>query len=561
MPVAARSLLSWSLALGLSVSCHPGRGTTAPGGGARPRLVVVLVVDQMRADYLTRFADLYTGGLARLSHEGAVFTEGHVQHALTWTAPGHASVSTGAHPSRHGVIENEWYDRAARRTVYAAEDPQVRPVASGERAPSPEGRSPAQLQRPGLGDWLKGQVPKARVFSVAIKDRASVMLGGQRPDRAYWYDGAAGGYVSSSWYGDALPGWVAAFNQSGAALRRFAEGWQRLAAPAVYERSGADRVEAEYDGVRTELPHLFDDGTPQARDTFLKELPWTPFGDELTLAFAGRLVREEGLGADEHPDVLFVSCSSADHIGHRYGPGSHEAQDYYLRLDGYLGAFLADLDAQVGAGNYVLALTADHGAMPLPEALASGGQKAARRVLADEYKARVSTATRAAALALGLSEAALLHVGEEGVWLDVAAAEAKGVAPAKLRAAVAEQLRALDFVAETFTADALESVGSADTPYLVRYRRSFAPARSPDVVMRFKEWTLVPAHARGTSHGSPYDYDTHVPVLFFGGRVAARRLDRPVGTVDVAPTLAELLEIAAPAGLDGRSLAATITAR
>ncbi len=561
MPVAARSLLSWSLALGLVVSCEPGVGTRSPEAGARPRLVVVLVVDQMRADYLERFADLYRGGLARLRTQGALFNEAHVQHALTWTAPGHASVSTGTHPSQHGVIENDWYDRRAQRTVYAADDPQSRLVAAGDRAPSPDGRSPAQLLRPGLGDWLKSQVPRARVFSVALKDRASVMLGGQHPDRAYWYDGAAGGYVSSTWYGDALPAWVAEFNRSGAVHRRFAEGWQRAAEPAVYERSGLDRVDAEHDGVRTELPHVFDDSTPKAREAFFKELPWTPFGDELTLTFAARLVREEGLGADDDPDVLFVSCSSADYIGHRYGPTSHEAQDYYLRLDGYLGEFLATLDAQVGAGRYVLAMTADHGALPLPEVLARGGQKAARRVVADEHGARVKSLVRAAVGALGLPESALLHVGEDGVWLDVAAAEAQGVPAARLRAAVAEQLRTLDFVAETFTADALASEGSADTPYLARYRRSFLRERSADVVMRYKEWALVPAQARGTGHGSPYRYDTHVPVLFFGGPVVAKTLDRPVGTVDVAPTLAELLAIAAPVGLDGRSLAALVTSR
>lgn len=562
MPSAARSTLSWSLALGLFAACVPGGGASPPAAaGARPRLVVVLVVDQMRADSLTRFADLYQGGLARLRRDGAVFTEGHVQHALTYTAPGHASVATGTHPRQHGIVENEWYDRGTRREVYAAADPQARTVVAGARPPAPEGRSPAQLLRPGLGDWLKGQVPRARVFSVALKDRAALLLGGQRPDRAYWYDSSAAGFVSSSWYGDALPAWVAEFNRGDALYRRFAEGWQRLAAPAAYARSGDDRVDAEHDGARTELPHPFDDGGPQAREVFLKELAWTPFGDELALSFARRLVREEQLGKDEHPDLLLVSCSSADYVGHRYGPTSHETQDYYLRLDGWLGEFLADLDAEVGPGNYVLAMTSDHGVMPLPELLVKDGQKAARRVAHEEYRTRVRALVRAAAAAAGLPETVLLHVGEDGVWLDTAAAEAQKVPAAKLRAAVAEQLRTLDFVAETFTADALASEGSADTPYLARYRRSFVPERSPDVLMRFKEWALVGAQPRGTSHGSPYRYDTHVPVLFFGGPVAAKTLDRPVGTVDVAPTLAELLGLATPAGLDGRSLAAQVTSR
>lgn len=560
MPAAPRLLISWTLALGLLAACQRGGTTSAPGPAARPRLVVLLVVDQMRADYLTRFADLYRGGLDRLRREGAVFTEAHLQHALTYTAPGHASLSTASHPSRHGVVANAWYDRSARRVAYAADDAQARPLATGDRPPSGAGRSPAQLMQPAIGDWLKEHVPQAKVFSVAIKDRASVMLGGQHPDRAYWYDARAAGYVSSSWYGERLPAYVAEFNASGLVYRRFAEGWQRLREPAAYERSGPDAVEAEHDGVHNVFPHVFDDGSAGAREAFLKELQWTPFGDELTFAFAERIVREEQLGKDEHPDLLLVSCSSADYVGHRYGPMSHEAEDYYLRLDGYVEQLLATLDAEVGAGNYVLALTADHGAIPIVEELAKSGQKAARRVLLDEFEARVKTVARAAVLALGLPESVVLHVGDDGVWLDAAAAEAQNVPAATVRAAVAEQLRTLEFVAETFTADALAAAGSSDTPYLTLYRRSFRPDRSPDVMLRVKEWTVV--HERsGTSHGSPYRYDTHVPVLFFGANVVKKSIDRPVGTVDVAPTLVELLGFAAPSGVDGRSLAATVTAR
>jgi predicted AlkP superfamily pyrophosphatase or phosphodiesterase len=560
MPAARRSLLSWTLALGLLAACERGGTTTTPEPAARPRLVVVLVVDQMRADYLTRFADLYKGGLDRLRRGGAVFTDAHIQHALTFTAPGHASVSTASHPNRHGIVSNEWYDRAAGRVVYAADDPQARPLATGERPPSKAGRSPANLLQPGLGDWLKEHVPQAKVFSVAFKDRSSVMLGGQHPDRAYWFDTAAAGYVSSSWYGEQMPKWVAEFNASGATFRRFSEGWQRLREPEAYARSGPDQVDAEHDGARSVFPHVFDDGSPQAREAFLKELQWTPFGDELTLAFAERMLREEQLGKDEFPDLLLVSCSSADYVGHRYGPMSHEAEDYYLRLDGWLEQLLATLDKEVGAGNYVLAMTADHGAIPLVEELAKSGQKAARRVVLDEFGARAKTVARAAVLALGLPETVVLHVAEEGVWLDTAAAEAKGVPAAKLRAAVAEQLRTLDFVAETFTADALAATGSADTPYLTLYRRSYRPERSPDVMLRVKEWTVV-HEPTGTSHGSPYRYDTHVPVLFFGGRVSPKSIDRPVGTVDVAPTLAEFLGLSAPSGVDGRSLAAAVTSR
>lgn len=576
MAPALRSMLSSTLALGLLAACVRDAATepvttvqapeaAAAPAAARPRLVVVLVVDQMRADYLTRFADLYQGGFARLRAEGALFEEAHLQHALTFTAPGHASIATATHPSHHGIVENDWYDRSLGKMTYASGDPDARNIAAGPRAPKPEGRSPQQLMRPAIGDWLKEQVPKARVFSVAFKDRASVMMGGQGPDRAYWFDVAAAGFVSSSWYGGALPGWVADFNGSGAVFQRFAEGWQRLREAEVYVRSGADEVAAEHDGVHTALPHNFDDGSPEAREAFIKELQWTPFGDELTLAFAERLIREEQLGADEHPDILLISCSSADYVGHRYGPMSHEAEDYYLRLDGYLGRFLAALDAQVGAGGYVLALTADHGAIPIPEELAKGERKEARRVVTADYEQQVTEQVTRAAAALGLSPQILLGIGDDGVWLDVAAAKAKGVAPEKLRAAVGEQLRALDFVAETFTADLL-TPGSAEAAasksrYLVHYQRSFRVERSPDVIMRFKEWTLAATFPGGTSHGSPYRYDTHVPVLFFGGPIAAKTLAEPVGTVDVAPTLAELLRISPPAEIDGRSLASLVTTR
>jgi predicted AlkP superfamily pyrophosphatase or phosphodiesterase len=566
-----RPALSWSLALGLLAGCarDPGPSSTihapetAESKPSRPRLVVLLVVDQMRADYLTRFADLYTGGFARLREQGALFEEAHLQHALTFTAPGHASASTATHPSRHGIVDNEWFDREARGMSYAADDGGSQIVASGERPGSAHGRSPKQLMRPAIGDWLKAQVPKAKVFSVAFKDRSSVMLGGQRPDRAFWFDAAAAGYVSSSWYGESLPAWVADFNAGSAVFMRFAEGWQRLREAEVYARSGADKSEFEADGVHTELPHVFDDGSPEARELYLKELQWTPFGDELTLAFAQRLLREEQLGVDDDPDILLISCSSADYIGHRYGPMSHEAQDYYLRLDGYLDVFLRALDAQVGAGNYVLALTADHGAIPIPEQLARSGQPEARRVPLTEYAEHVGRAVGAATASLELPPEILLEIGEDGVWLDEPAAAAKGVTAAKLRAAVAAELEKLDFVAEAFTAEALSGpITNDSSPYLERYQRSYFPPRSADVIMRFKEWTLAAtSFVRGTSHGSPYRYDTHVPVLFFGGPVVAKTLAEPVGTVDVAPTLAELLQISPPAEIDGRSLARLVTTR
>jgi len=560
-----RYTLRFALSAGL-LGCTPTPATTPARSPAtdmpvvrRPRLVIVLVVDQMRADYLERYADLYRGGLSRFRREGAWFTRGHLQHALSYTAPGHASVATGSDPARHGIIANNWFDRASGTEMYAAEDPQVRPVLTAASVVTLAGRSPRQLEGPALGDWLKGQVPAARVFSVALKDRSAVLMGGQAPDRAYWYSAEVGGYVSSSWYagGAPTPAWVAEFNASGVVMDRFAGGWTRVRDFSAYLRSGPDHVEAEADGQHTAFPHLFDDGTAASRAAFAKKLLTSPFGDELTLRFARALISAEQLGADDNPDLLMISCSSADYIGHAYGPFSHEVEDYYLRLDGWLGELLTDLDEHVGKDSYVLALTSDHGAMPLPEEARLRGHSSARRVPSAEYRAKARAAISAALTQLGAPPQTLLHLGEDGVWL----AAVTGRPPAEVHSAVAQALRGLDFVADTFTAAELAGPRDDTRPFHANYRRSYFVGRSPDVQIRFKQWNLVDAQARGTSHGSPYEYDTHVPVLFFGAGVRAGVHEQPVGTTDVAPTLAELLGITVPGAIDGRSLAGLVRGR
>lgn len=559
-------LLALGVALAVGVgACDTGQVPAPPSAVQRPRLAVVVVVDQMRADYLMRYGDLYRGGLARFRREGAWFTQGHVQHALTYTAPGHASAATGTHPSRHGVVANEWYDRATGAAVISVEDDKVQPVlTAADVTGTVPGRSPRLLQRRALGDWLKAHEPAARVFSVALKDRAAVLMGGKLPDRAYWYSPEMAGYVSSSWYADGapLPAWVGAFNASGAALLRFVDGWTRARDSSAYLRSGPDRVEAEADGVHTEFPHMFDDGTPTARAAFAKGLLKTPFGDEMTLKFAQALIEAERLGVDDVPDLLMISCSSADYVGHAYGPFSHEVEDYYLRLDAYLGELLSYLDEHVGKDSYVVALTADHGALPLPEEARLRGHHSARRIVTADYQGQARAAVTGALARVGLPTRTLKHLGEDGVWLDRAAAEAGKVDVASLRAEVAAALRKLDFVADAFTADELAGPANDEQrPFLGRYQRSYFAPRSPDVQLRFKQWHLVDAEAHGTSHGSPYAYDTHVPVLFFGAGVRPGMHERPVGTVDVAPTLAELLGVTRPDDLDGHSLAVLVRGR
>lgn len=558
-------LLALGVALAVGVgACDTGQVPAPPSAVQRPRLAVVVVVDQMRADYLMRYGDLYRGGLARFRREGAWFTQGHVQHALTYTAPGHASAATGTHPSRHGVVANEWYDRATGAAVISVEDDKVQPVlTAADVTGTVPGRSPRLLQRRALGDWLKAHEPAARVFSVALKDRAAVLMGGKLPDRAYWYSPEMAGYVSSSWYADGapLPAWVGAFNASGAALLRFVDGWTRVRDSSAYLRSGPDRVEAEADGVHTEFPHLFDDGTPTARAAFAKGLLKTPFGDEMTLKFAQALIEAERLGVDDVPDLLMISverrlCRPRLRPLQPRGRGLLPAPRRLPRRAAQLPRRTCRKGQLRGGA---------HGrprALPLPEEARLRGHHSARRIVTADYQGQARAAVTGALARVGLPTRTLKHLGEDGVWLDRAAAEAGKVDVASLRAEVAAALRKLDFVADAFTADELAGPANDEQrPFLGRYQRSYFAPRSPDVQLRFKQWHLVDAEAHGTSHGSPYAYDTHVPVLFFGAGVRPGMHERPVGTVDVAPTLAELLGVTRPDDLDGHSLAVLVRGR
>jgi predicted AlkP superfamily pyrophosphatase or phosphodiesterase len=517
--------------------------TLAFGGSAtaRPRLAVVIVVDQMRADYLTRFAGLYTGGFRRFLREGAVFTDAHHDHALTVTAAGHATISTGAYPSHHGIVGNEWYDRALHSKVYCTDD-SASPILG---APALGGQSPRNLRRAALGDWLKAASPSSRVFSVAFKDRSAIQMGGMRPDAAFWYDGSTGRFVTSAYYAKAYAPWVDAFNASGRVDEHFAEGWRKLLPEEAYFMSTEDRVAAENDGEHTTFPYSFDDGAPDAKARYHQRIWETPFGDELTVEFAEALVASERLGDDADPDVLWLSCSTADLIGHRFGPLSQEAEDCYLRLDRELGELFAMLDAKVGPGRYVAALTADHGVLPLPEELDRRGVEAARVVPAD-FHAQIAAAVSEVARASGLPDNLLGSDGYDGVVLN-------GPASAELRQRVAERLRRVPFVADAYTLDELEAAAPGRA-YLDTYRRSTFDGRTPDVMLRYRENYLVDYGAHGTSHGSPYAYDTHVPLVFFGAGVRPGDHADRVFTVDLAPTIADLLGVQLPADADGRSL-------
>jgi predicted AlkP superfamily pyrophosphatase or phosphodiesterase len=516
---------------------------------AQPKLAVVIVVDQMRAGFLTEFAEDFDGGLARLTRDGAVFTGAFHDHALTATAPGHATIATGTYPSRHGVIGNQIWSYELDRLRNIVLDANVATVGMERRS----GRSPHTLMRSGLGDWLKAQSPDSKVFAVSLKDRAAVFAGGQQPDAVYWYDNLAGNFVTADYYVGALPAWVERFNELDWVDPYFGEAW----VPSFDD--GHDRLaHVGVDGASfSEFPHVLvgDAETPDRR--FYSRFRLTPFADRMTLDFAEALIDAEQLGTDDTPDVLFIGLSAADYIGHRYGPWSEETHDHYARLDQYLGEFLAFLDDRVGRDRYTLALTADHGVMPIPEQMASLGLKAGR-TLAEDVLADLEPVVRAAV------ERGVVPVMPRlgyifGVVFDFDDADVSARQIDALATIVAEHLRARPDVASAYTTAELQAESGMHDPWLGRHQRSFYPGRAPAVTVNAIENHLITPEERGATHGSPYAYDARVPLIFLGDGIAPGEYRGDVRTVDIAPTLATLLGIEPPDDLDGHDVSAKFT--
>lgn len=528
------------------VTSAPSISPQSPVAGP-PRLVVVLIVDQMRADYLARFRSQFDGGLAWLVENGVVFSDAHHDHAATSTSPGHATLATGFFPSRHGIVGNDYCNRQTGRPAYSFADSTSEILGYPDAA----GRSPRNLLRDGLADWVRAESPASRIFAVAIKDRAAIPLGGRRPDGAYWYQSTTGNFVTSSYYRTDYPAWVAAFNASDRAERYYGGAWRKLLPDSAYRLSREDDFAAESDSMSRTFPHRFAVGVRGPDRQYYAQLPETPFGDELTLAFAAELLIEESLGRDEHPDLLFIGLSSADYIGHAYGPYSQEVQDYYLRLDQMLADFFARLGQTVPPGETLIVLSADHGVMVMPEQLSRSGVEAGRtdpRPIRADVRRLLETAVE-----LGDVDVVPRLREASGWCFDFGNASVSEARKAALRRRLADSMQARGDLEVVYTYDELES-GSGHGALFEKFIHSFHPDRSGDLVYAPREHYLVTTIATRTSHGSPYEYDTHVPLVFAGAMLRPKRVDGIVRTVDLAPTLATLLGIPTPADLDGRDL-------
>ena len=477
----------------------PAHAAEAPG------LVLLVSVDQLRRD---RAQPSLPGGIGRLTREGRVYRNALLAHALTETCPGHVTMLSGRHPGPAGAPGNRFIDRDSGERFYCVEDPAPDARVFG----SSDGRSPRLLRVDFLGDWMKAVHPETRVFSVSAKDRAAVTLGGHQADAAYWLasEGVVG-FTTSRYYSRELSAWVRAWN-------------------------GAD----------------------PAVESFLAALPErraTPFLDDLTLEFARELVRNERLGRGEHPDLLAISLSATDFVGHLYGPESPEADDALRRLDASLQRFLDFLESEVGVDRLLVVLTADHGVLPLPERLqetgrgecpVEGGRVGLRRIgLGLAWRLH-----RSLGPLLSLPKSWLQFAGSQ-LTVNRRLVRERGVSVEEVARIAERYLEAHPAIAEVWTA---EEIRSGTGPFAELYRNSFDPERSGDLVVQVESGCLITSRDTGTTHGSPYVYDRAVPLVFYGHGVPAGQVEGPAATVDIAPTLARLLGIDPPEGLDGRVL-------
>lgn len=514
---------------------------------ASPKLVVGVVVDQMRYDYLTRFWDRFgQDGFKELVSEGFNCKNNHFNYIPTYTGPGHASVFTGAGPQTHGIISNNWYNKFLEESVYCVSDTTVSSIGTSSDAGQ---MSPHRLITSTVTDQnrLHTQM-RGKTIGVALKDRGSILPAGHTANAAYWFHGGNEGvWITSSYYLDELPAWVKEFNNSQKA-ESYIKPWVSLYDIETYKESGADLSEFEggFSGKETtEFPYNLEE--LMSGNGGFNILKSTPYGNSLTTDFAIAAIEGEELGQDDITDFLTVSFSSTDYVGHNFGVNSKEIEDTYLRLDQDIARLLEALDQKVGKGNYTLFLTADHGGGHVPAYLHAQGIPAGYFDSGD-FETKVMDLV---AQKFG-SEDLILNISNGQVFFNYPALEARGIQKNELAEAIAHFALNLEQVYMAFTREQLEATTySEGIPELID--RGFNQKRSGDVV-----WVLKPSvitYSRtGSTHGSGQNYDTHVPLIFYGKGIQSGSTVKRTEITDIAPTISTLLGIPFPNGSTGRPI-------
>jgi len=509
-----------------------------------PKLVVGIVVDQMRYDYITRFYNRFgEGGFKRMINEGFNCKNNHFNYVPTYTGPGHASVYTGTTPKNHGIISNHWYDKFSKESVYCASDLSVKAVGSDSEM---ERMSPHRMKTTTVADQnrLHTQL-KGKTIGIAIKDRGAILPAGHTANGAYWFRGKdEGKWITTTYYRKELPKWVQKFNESGKA-KSYLKEWNTLYDIKTYTESGTDKnsFEAGYKGKET-ATFPYDLAKLKDQNSGYDIIKSSAYGNSLTADFAIAAVTGEQLGSDDVTDFLTVSFSSTDYVGHNFGVNSKEIQDTYLRLDKDLERFFTTLDQKVGKGQYTVFLTADHGAVHVPSYLKTV-KIPAGYFDADAFKNKVEVFAKDRFKVDSLIE----NISNHQVFFNYENLHKNKIKAEDLQKAIAHFILQQDQIDKVFTRDQLESTTyTSGIEKLIQ--KGFNQKRSGDVMVVLNPATILYSRT-GSTHGSGLVYDTHTPLLFFGQGIKKGSTTAKTYIVDIAPTISALLGITFPNGASG----------
>jgi predicted AlkP superfamily pyrophosphatase or phosphodiesterase len=514
---------------------------------SKPKLVIGIVVDQMRYDYLTRFEPKFgEGGFKRMMREGFNCKNNHFNFVPTYTGPGHASIYTGTTPKYHGIIGNNWFDKNTKEMVYCAGDENVGPIGTLDKAGE---MSPHRMQTTTFGDEnrLFTQM-RGKTIGISLKDRGAILPAGHTANGAYWFHGRDEGvWVSSSFYMDELPKWVKDFNTS-EATESYLKIWNTLYDISTYTESGADEnsFEGGFRG-KEKATFPYDLKALSQENRNFDILKATPYGNSLTADFAMAAIEGEQLGSDEITDVLTVSFSSTDYVGHNFGVNSKEIQDTYIRLDKDLERFFIYLDMTVGNGEYTVFLTADHGAVDVPSYLSSVKIPAGYV----DNKARKEKFNKFLKTTYGTKDI-LDNISNGQIFLDRTKVKSLGLSLIDVQNAVAMEQLGYKSVSKVYTATTMGTT-SFSTGIEELLQNGFNQKRSGDVIL-VNDSAFISYGKTGSTHGSGLNYDTHVPLLFFGKGIAKGETYDKTVIPDIAPTISALLGISFPNGSTGQPL-------
>lgn len=516
----------------------------ASGGTARPKLVVGIVVDQMRWDFLYRYYDRYAsnGGFRRLLNHGFNCENTLIPYVPTVTACGHATIYTGSVPAIHGITGNAWFDQLQRTSVYCTEDFAVKGVGGTGSAGQ---MSPKNMLVTTVGDELRLATNfRSKVIGVAFKDRGGILPAGHSANAAYWYDGTTGDWMTSTYYMNELPSWVRDFNSKKLADRYYKQNWNLLYPASTYVQSTADEKMYESRPLGSDAK-----GFPYHLEKFIGKnygaIASTPYGSSLTAEMAKAAIEGEELGKDDFTDLLAISFSAPDYVGHAYGPNSIEIEDTYLRLDRDLGEFFTYLDTKVGKGQYVVFLSADHGVSHVPGFLTEN--KIPAGII---NSSAIMSSLNAALKAKFGADRLIINLYNAQVHLNRPVIDSMGLNQAAIKHLITDSLQRRHEVGQVID---LQQLGNTPVPATIRsmIANGYYPTRSGDLQIIYKpQW--IEGGATGTTHGSWGPYDAHIPMIWYGWRIKPGTTHHETYMSDIAPTLAALLKIQMPSGNVGK---------